>query len=116
MRFYDRKDEIAELKRIQERAFASRSRMTVITGRRRIGKTSLVIRATHGERPTVYLLVSRKNEAALCSEFTELISLQLGIHATNGLTSFREIFYFLMEIGKNSYGKEKFRGFDFVNA
>lgn len=101
MRFYNRTTEIEELRRIQERAFNSRSRMTVITGRRRIGKTSLALRATQGEYPTVYLFVSRKNEAALCSEFSGLISRQLGIHSPQGLGSFRELFYFLMETGKN---------------
>ena len=60
MKFYNRTKEIEELKRIQGRAFESRSRMTVITGRRRIGKTSLALRATQGEYPTVYLFVSRK--------------------------------------------------------
>lgn len=101
MRFYNRTKEIEELRRIQGRAFASRSRMTVITGRRRIGKTSLALRATEGEHPTVYLFISRKNEAALCSEFTALISSQLKIHVPVGMTSFRELFYFLMETGKS---------------
>lgn len=101
MRFYNRTVEIKELQRIQQRAFSSRSRMTVITGRRRIGKTSLALRATEGVEPTVYLFVSRKNEAALCSEFSGLISRQLGVHAPSGLTSFRELFYFMMECGKN---------------
>lgn len=101
MKFYNRKKDIEELRRIQNRAFNSRSRMTVITGRRRIGKTKLAVQATEGEFPTLYFFVSRKNEAALCSEFTGLISSQLHIHAPEGLTSFREIFYFLMETGKN---------------
>ncbi len=101
MKFYNRTKEIEELRRIQGRAFEYRSRMTVITGRRRIGKTSLAIRATQGEYPTVYLFVSRKNEAALCTEFSALISSQLKVHAPEGMSSFREIFYFLMEIGRN---------------
>lgn len=100
MKFYNRKKEIEELKRIQGRAFDSRSRMTVITGRRRIGKTKLALYATKGKFPTVYLFVSRKNEADLCAEFTKLISSQLNIHAPEGLISFREVFYFLMEQGK----------------
>jgi hypothetical protein len=100
MKFYNRTKEIDELKRIQNRAFSSRSRMTVITGRRRIGKTSLAIRATQGDYPTVYLFVSRKNEAALCSEFASLISSQLNVHVPAGITSFRETFYFLMETAK----------------
>lgn len=101
MRFYNRTKEIEELQRIQQRAFTSRSRMTVITGRRRIGKTSLALRATKGNHPTVYLFVSRKNEAVLCSELASLISEQLQLHAPQGLTTFREIFYFLMETGKH---------------
>lgn len=100
MKFYNRTKEIEELRRIQERAFDSRSRMTVITGRRRIGKTKLALRATEGEYPTVYLFISRKNEAALCSEFISLISSQLKIYIPDGITSFKDLFHFLMETGK----------------
>ena len=50
MKFYNRTKEIEELRRIQGRAFDSRSRMTVITGRRRIGKTSLALRAMEKAR------------------------------------------------------------------
>lgn len=100
MKFYSRTKEIEELRRIQERAFKSRSRMTVITGRRRIGKTSLAIRAVEGEAPTVYLFVSRKNEVALCKEFAELISSKLDVFIPQGVTSFRELFIILMELGK----------------
>lgn len=100
MKFYNRTKEIEELRRIQERAFDSRSRMTVITGRRRIGKTKLALRATEGEYPTVYLFISRKNEAALCSEFISLISSQLKIYIPDGITSFKDLFHLLMETGK----------------
>lgn len=89
-----------ELKRIQSRAFSSHSRMTVITGRRRIGKTSLALRATHGEFPTVYLFVSRKNEAALCEEFTGLINANLGCYVPQEIKSFKSLFKMLMELAK----------------
>ncbi len=91
MKFYNRTKEIEELKRIADQAFSSRSRMTIITGRRRIGKTTLALHATQGENPVVYLFVGRKNESALCAEFSELITTQLGIHSPN-VTSFRELF------------------------
>lgn len=100
MKFYNRRKEIEELRRIQARAFDSRSRMTVITGRRRIGKTSLALRATEGEPPTVYLFVSRKNEAALCEEFAGLISSALGCFVPNEIKSFRSLFRMLMELAK----------------
>lgn len=100
MNFYNRTEEIEELRRIQQRAFDSRSRMTVITGRRRIGKTSLALHATKGEHPTLYLFVSRKNEAALCEEFAGLISTTLGCYVPPEIKSFTSIFRMLMELAK----------------
>ena len=100
MKFYNRTKEIKELRRIQGRAFDSRSRMTVITGRRRIGKTSLALRATQGEYPTVYLFVSRKNEAALCEEFTHLITTTLGCYIPSEIKTFKSLFKILMELAK----------------
>ena len=100
MKFYNRTKEIEELKRIQGRAFESRSRMTVITGRRRIGKTSLALRATQVEYPTVYLFVSRKNEAALCEEFAGLISNALNCYVPSEIKTFKSLFRMMMELAK----------------
>lgn len=100
MKFYNRTKEIEELRRIQTRAFESRSRMTVITGRRRIGKTSLALRATQGNAPTVYLFVSRKNEAALCEEFAGLVASALNCYVPSEIKSFRSLFKMLMELAK----------------
>lgn len=100
MKFYNRTNEIEELRRIQTRAFESRSRMTVITGRRRIGKTSLARHATQGEHPVVYLFVSRKNEAALCEEFAGLVSSALGCYVPPEIKSFQSLFRMLMELAK----------------
>jgi AAA+ ATPase superfamily predicted ATPase len=74
--------------------------MTVITGRRRIGKTSLALRATSGDYPTVYLFVSRKNEAALCKEFAGLISSALNCYVPSEIKSFKSLFQMLMELAK----------------
>ena len=49
------------LKRVQELAFGQNSRMIVVTGRRRIGKTSLIKQALKGT-PTVYFFIGRKAE------------------------------------------------------
>ena len=100
MKFYNRTKEIKELRRMQGRDFDSRSKMTVITGRRRIGKTSLALRATQGEYPTVYLFVSRKNEAALCEEFTHLITTTLGCYIPSEIKTFKSLFKILMELAK----------------
>src|SRR5690606_17168423 len=68
MKFYNRTSELAELQRIQRLSVKEGSRFTVVTGRRRIGKTSLIMKAAEGQ-PPVYLFVGRKNEATLCTEF-----------------------------------------------
>lgn len=44
MKFFDRKDELALLRRIREESRDS-ARMTILKGRRRIGKTSLLQKA-----------------------------------------------------------------------
>ena len=98
MKFYNRTSEIEELHRIQHLSFNDYSRMTVITGRRRIGKTSLAVQATMGEFPTVYLFVSRKNERALCEEFATLISATLGTYVPSEIKSFRSLFQLMMEL------------------
>ena len=48
MRFFDRTEEIASLKEILELS-KSNAQFTVVTGRRRIGKTSLVWKAYENE-------------------------------------------------------------------
>ena len=96
MKFYDRENELAELKRIQMLSFTDHSRLTVVTGRRRIGKTSLVMKAVK-DSPTVYLFVSRKNEASLCIEYVPLISQALHIYVPEGIRTFSSLFRYLME-------------------
>lgn len=95
MKFYDRTNELAELKRIQRLSFSDHSRMTVVTGRRRIGKTSLIMKSVE-DLPTVYLFVSRKNEATLCSEFVPIISQSLDTFVPAEIRTFRSLFQYLM--------------------
>lgn len=58
MRFFDRENEIARLRRAHD-VSAKSAQFTVLTGRRRIGKTSLVLNAFSGE-PLLYFFVARK--------------------------------------------------------
>lgn len=99
MKFYNRKKEIAELQRIAKLSFSEYSRMTVVTGRRRIGKTSLIMKSVENE-PTVYLFVGRKTEASLCNEYIQEISNALNVFVPQEISSFRSLFQYLMEIGK----------------
>lgn len=77
MKFYDRENEMHMLHEI-ESATHEGSRMTVLVGRRRIGKTKLLIRSSEG-KPAVYFFVSRKSESILCSQFVEEAERELGM-------------------------------------
>lgn len=100
MKFYNRASELAELERIQNLSFNDFSRMTVVTGRRRIGKTSLVMKSVE-HTPVVYLFVGRKNEATLCAEFIPVIAGSLDTYVPEGINSFRSLFQYLMELSAN---------------
>ena len=77
MKFYDRENEMHLLHEIESDTHEG-SRMTVLVGRRRIGKTKLLIRASEG-KPAVYFFVSRKSESILCSQFVEEAERELGM-------------------------------------
>ncbi|MCK9180538.1 MAG: ATP-binding protein [Bacteroides sp.] len=100
MKFYNRTKELAELRRIQNLSFTDHSRLTVLTGRRRIGKTSLIMKAVE-DTPTIYLFVGRKNEATLCTEFITTISQSLDTFVPSEIQTFRSLFQYLMEIATN---------------
>ena len=78
MKFYNREIEKQELINIRNLSYESHSKLTVITGRRRVGKTSLILHALDDE-PFLYFFVGRKSEADLCDEYVKEISLKLNI-------------------------------------
>lgn len=98
MKFYNRTNELSELRRIQELSVNDYSRMTVVTGRRRIGKTSLIMSSVAGTAQTVYLFVGRKSESTLCAEFVPIIAGSLNIFVPAEIRTFRSLFQFLMEL------------------
>lgn len=98
MKFYNRETEIAKLHEIRDLSYNDHSRLTVVTGRRRIGKTSLIGKALDDE-PFIYLFVGRKNEASLCAGYCKEIANKLGIFVPP-MTTFQDVFAFLMQQGE----------------
>ena len=96
MRFYDREQEIAFLKETRQTA-EKVARFTVLTGRRRIGKTTL-IREAYKDRPFVYFFVARKAEPDLCEAYLDEISEKLGIPTLGSSRHFRDIFRYMMQL------------------
>lgn len=67
MKFYNRESEIKLLREIELKSDTN-AQFTVITGRRRIGKTQLMIKALEDET-ILYFFVARKSEILLCKDF-----------------------------------------------
>ena len=99
MRFFGRKDEIAELLNIHKLSLQT-ARFTIVTGRRRSGKTSLLIKAYENINDMLYFFVARKSEEELCKDFLNEITEKLQIPILGEVTRFADIFKYLMQVSK----------------
>ena len=71
MDFCGRQEELRELAKIRERSRGC-AQFTVVTGRRRVGKTELIEKAFNdGETPYLYFLVTQRSEKDLCAILQE---------------------------------------------
>lgn len=79
-KFYNRQPELNRLREISANLSHSKGQLSVVVGRRRVGKTRLLYEAFAplGEN-FLYLFISRKSEAALVDEFAEILRQQLGV-------------------------------------
>lgn len=115
MKFYDRTEELEALKKI-EKTSAKYAQMTIITGRRRIGKTTLIRKAFTGI-PFVYFFVGKKSESLLCKELVEIIREELG-EELGDFTSFARLFAVIMSISKRinfTLVLDEFQNFKYAN-
>lgn len=99
MKFHNREKELQNLRAIEEASKES-SKMTVVVGRRRIGKTTLIKKAYSNR---VYLFVSKKNEALLCDEFVAIIQDVLNVKIFGEIKTFKDLFEYLMELSKTQH-------------
>ena len=98
MKFYDRIHEISLIRDIRKDARRN-ARLTVVTGRRRIGKTQLIRNALN-DKPYLYFYVARKSEKDLCSGFQAEIQRVLNIPVIGEAHRFETLFAVLMEQAK----------------
>lgn len=117
MKFYDRQKEISLLEEIEKRSH-NNAQMTFMVGRRRIGKTRLLLQA-YKKSTYIYLFVAKKNEALLCEEFVEEIKQALGITIYGDFKTFSQLFGYLMELSKTHHFTliiDEFQEFDNINS
>lgn len=117
MKFYNREKELAQLWKIEERSKQT-AQMTFMVGRRRVGKTSLLLRA-YQDRTMLYFFVSKKNETLLCEEFVQEIRYKLQVELFGEFNTFKAVFGYLMELSKTRHFTlviDEFQEFNTVNA
>ena len=93
MKFYDRDKELEQLNQMLTQS-RTEGRMTVVMGRRRIGKTELVRHCA--DTTMLYFFVARKTEALLCQDFVREAEEKLGI-PVGFPNSFADLFRFLLK-------------------
>lgn len=96
MKFYNREKEIAKLLSIAEKS-KQNAQLTVVTGRRRIGKTQLLLQS-YKETNFLYFFVAKKSEMLLCADFQQELSQKLGIPILGEVTSFSVLFEYVVQL------------------
>lgn len=118
MKFYDREIETETLRRI-ETTSRDYAQLTVVTGRRRIGKTTLIKHAYNFERngEMIYFFVARKSETLLCQELADTLRDMLG-EDLGDFTSIARLFAAIMQLAKRRHFTlvfDEFQNFKYVN-
>lgn len=98
MKFYDREKEIQELKRLDDLANQT-AQFTVLMGRRRTGKTTLMTYALDG-RDYLYFFIGKKAEQLQCIAFQRQAEQLLGLHIYGQVTSFAQLLEELLVFSK----------------
>ena len=75
------------------------AQFTVLTGRRRIGKTSLVLNA-FSDAPLLYFFVARKAESELCQGYARQLGQMSGLPVIGEVSRFSEVLRYVMEMAK----------------
>ena len=101
MRFYNRNAEIEVLEKIYRQCRKTYGKITVITGRRRVGKT-LLAKEYAKNKKNLYLFTSKKAEKLLCDEFRAEYEGFTGRKHIGELNRFVEIFELLLQYGQDN--------------
>ena len=115
MKFYDRESEQQMLREVLSQS-KREARMTVLMGRRRIGKTELSLRC--GDDTVLYFFVGKKAEVLLCQDFVQEITNKLGVPVLGKANTFSEVFRFVLQLSENrpfTLVIDEFQNFQKVN-
>ena len=115
MKFYDRTAEINTLRQIENMSEKA-AQMTIIVGRRRVGKTTL-LRNAYCNTPVLYFFTAKKNEVLLCEEFTREIESKLN-ERVGYFRTFSDLFKYIMHLSERigfTLIIDEFQDFEHIN-
>lgn len=100
-KFYDRKNELKALEQIEQNSLNS-ANFTVITGRRRIGKTELLKKYIEHKK-SCYLFTTRSSEPLLCKQWQKSLEEEIGLKIFGNITTLSELFEQIMQYSKQEH-------------
>jgi len=89
MKFYNREQELASLRQIDD-STETNAAMTVIVGRRRTGKTTLIAKAFENKE-YLYFFVGNSTEQILCEDWQKQTEATLGIQIHGQITRVKDL-------------------------
>ncbi len=116
MKFYNREYEIQRLMEIEKKS-VNKSQMTIVFGRRRIGKTRLIFEAFK-KKKFLYFFVSKKSDHLLSQEFLTEIKSKLDIPIYSDVKSSKDIFEIILNYAERNpvtVAVDEFQNYQYVN-
>ena len=101
IKFYDRKKELESLEKIEKNSFTN-ANFTLITGRRRIGKTTLLKKFIEGKK-SCYLFTTRTSEILLCQQWQKQLEESIGLEIFGNITKLSVLFEEIMQFSKQQH-------------
>lgn len=118
MKFYNRKKELEYLAKINKLS-QKQTQLTVLTGRRRVGKTELIkhFLLSIKKDKAFYFFITRKRTKNILEEFSSILAKEFPILATN-LQNWEEFFKFIFEAGRKqkiTIVLDEFQNFKYID-
>ena len=96
MKFYNREKEIKKLLEIKEQS-KKNAQFSVVTGRRRIGKTQLLLKSYENTK-FLYFFVAKKSEVILCQDFLQELKEKLNPPILGEVNSVSVLFEYIVQL------------------
>ena len=115
-KFYDRIKELEALTQIEKQSTKSAC-FTVLTGRRRIGKTQLLKQFISGKK-SAYLFTSRSAEKSLCEQWQKTLEESIGLKIFGSVETMSDLFEQIMTYSQTKHFTlviDEFQDIEYVN-